>query len=353
MRVGLIGCGFIGLKHVEAIARMPDAQLVALSDTMPDRMRAAWQSFMANGEYKTLPAPGFYTSYEALLADREVELVAVTTPSGSHGEICRAALAAGRHVIVEKPMTLDLAEARTLVDIASRRHLKLAVCHQKRFMPHLRAARDMMQSGHLGRLVLGSVSLICNRSDEYYRSAAWRGTWKMDGGAVLNQGIHDVDLLCWLIGGVRSVTGQASRLLRPIEAEDTAVISMTMESGALCRVEVTTCSTPAFFSEELTLVGSEATLRLSGKNLENIEAWGVDPPAFGKVDTYQALYQDMRNAIVDDRDPLVNGRDALRTLETIFAFYTSVRTGQETWLPLSDFSTESMEGLFAPHGRTE
>lgn len=225
LRVAVIGCGDISALHLDAIARFDGAELVAVCDTDPGRLAEAMS---ATG------APG-YGTVEALLAEAGPDVVHVTTPHSTHSDIAVAALEANVHVLLEKPLAHDRAAASRLVAAATASQARIGVCFQNRYNATSQAARDVLESGELGEVRGASATVIWARTPEYYRDRPWRGTWAGGGGGLLmNQAIHTLDLLQWLVGDVVSVTGGAgTRLLGDvIEVEDTADLVLTHASGA-------------------------------------------------------------------------------------------------------------------------
>ncbi len=348
MNIGLIGCGFIGSKHAESLARSSDCRLVAVSDLDNERMEQLRKTYLASAGGRTDADIACYPSYRDLLADKRVDAVAVTTTSGLHAKLAREALESGKHVVVEKPMAMTIGEARTLIRLAETSGRKLAVCHQKRFFPHLQTIQRIVREGRLGRLILGGVSLCYNRDDSYYQAAKWRGTWEADGGVLLNQAIHDIDLLLWMAAEPRTAYGRIARLLRQTETEDTAIALLELADGALVRMEATVCAARASAHERISLIGSDGAIVLSGKFLGTVETWqveGVDPPPYAEVDPYRHLYDDLAMAVRDNRRPLIDGREGIRALEAILAVYRSVRDSAPVPLPLDEFSTVEMKHI--------
>lgn len=348
VKIGIVGCGFIGLKHVQSFTKVPGCQLQALSDIRPERMSTLLQEVAPQ-----LPAAGGtpidqHLSYRDLIQNPQVDVVVVTVISGLHAQIATEALQNGKHVIVEKPLALSAEEARTLLETANQSGKKVAVCHQKRFFPHLQQLRDLIQSGKIGQVVQGGVSLMYNRDERYYQEASWRGTWAQDGGVLLNQAIHDIDLLLWMIGKPIAIQGQLSRLLRPIEAEDAAVVSLRLPNGTLARIEATVCADRSSAFERIEVMGTKGSFTVRGKFLEQIETWNVEGeprPVFQNIDPYEALYQDFLAALHEDREPYINGAEGFLALETILAAYQSALTQQQVKLPLGNFSVHQMKNM--------
>lgn len=287
-----------------------------------------------------------YTSYLSLLQDPLVEVVVITVPSGIHGYIAKEALRHSKHVVVEKPLCLSITEAREISKLADELGLQITVCHQKRFHPHLRTVKRMIQDGGLGVLIYGGISLFYNRNDSYYGSASWRGTWQLDGGMLMNQAIHNIDLLLWMMGSPTCVDGKISRLLRQIETEDSAIASLKFENGALGSIAATVCAEPRSASEEIVLIGSQGKVKLAGKALEPVE-WvvsGWDLPIVQDTDAYRELYRDFHDSIRHRRSPFIHHGDCTIAMETILAIYQSSKSQSATDLPITNFGTADMLG---------
>ena len=236
IRFGILGCGTIAPTHARAIADGGAVLAGAVS-----RRYAQAQAFA--DEY----ACRAYETYEAMLSDDAVDAISVCTPTGDHFANARQALLAGKHVMVEKPMCLTLPEADELIALARERGLSLSVVSQSRFSDAAQAIRRMVDSGEAGEPVSAQLMMRFFRSQDYYDSAAWRGTFAGDGGGVImNQGIHGIDLLCYLMGKPVSVTGYATTRLRDIEVEDTVAAALAFENGAVAVIDATTCSVPSF-----------------------------------------------------------------------------------------------------------
>jgi len=338
MKVGLIGCGSIARKHVQSLLKEQDISLVAVADTVSANMQKIVQQCADANRVM----PNQFSDYHELLAQPDVDTVVVAVPSGLHAQIAGKALAHGKHVVIEKPMALSMKDARMMRDMANQTGRCLVVCHQKRFYPHLQHVHHALELGMLGKIVLAEASLIYNRNDEYYQAARWRGTWAMDGGILLNQGIHNIDLLVWLMGVPSQVSGYLSRQLRQIETEDTAAAIMRQPDGALMILSSTVCAHPQASCERIAIFGTRGHIELEGKRLEHILCWdveGIKPPVFEEIDPYGCLYRDLHHAITYGTRPLVDGAEGCKTLQTVLAIYESHSKG--TVVHLSDDSLSS------------
>jgi UDP-N-acetyl-2-amino-2-deoxyglucuronate dehydrogenase len=338
---GIVGCGVIAPTHVRAIAAQPNARLIGVTDIEKDKANA----FAAEHGVTA------YADLDALLADPAVDVVTVCVPSGLHAEIGVQAAAAGKHVVIEKPIDVTLAAADRLVEAVDRAGTKMTVISQHRFDPGHVHLREQIQSGALGRLVLGEAAVKWYRSQAYYDSGAWRGTWELDGGgAVMNQSVHYVDLIRWIMGPVESITALcATQAHEGIEVEDIALATVRFTSGAVGLIEASTITYPGF-TASLSVTGTGGTIIVEDGvvTTEELMAERGDVGAYGtgkanrpaKVDGaaaadpaaladagHIAQIGDLLSAIEGDRDPLVTGREGRATLALVRALYDSAAAG--------------------------
>ena len=239
LRYALIGCGRIAPNHIAAyMNNAEDLELCAVCDPVPERMEAVLRPLPEEERTRVRR----YTDHRELLAREAPQLCAVATESGLHAQVGLDVLRAGSNVIIEKPLALSLADARALIDEADARGLKLCACHQNRFNKSIQKIRTAVEEERFGRMLHGTVHVRWNRGEEYYRQAPWRGTWAMDGGALMNQCIHSIDLLRWMLGdGVTEVMAYTDNLNHPyIQAEDLGLALVRFDSGAYGVVEGTT-----------------------------------------------------------------------------------------------------------------
>ncbi len=355
---GIIGCGVIAPFHAEPMRQyVRGVRLLACCDEIPERAR----EFAAKYEI-----PKVYTNPEELLADPEIDSVSVCTPSGHHGDHVIAASNAGKHAITEKPMDIKLAKIDAMIGVTRSNGTRLAVIFQRRTSPLWQKVRETVQSGALGKLVLGDAYLKYYRSQEYYDSGAWRGTWALDGGGCLmNQGVHLVDILQWIMGPVDTLFSFADHLAREIEVEDTTVSALRFKNGALGTLEGATSTIGSAeweadaagkfqvtkrggLSHRLEFHGDQGTIMVEG---EKIARWAVpgvpqpdleaessggmasDPRAIG-MSGHIIQLQDFVDSIREGRDPMVTGEAGRAAVEIILAVYRSARTGQPVHFPL-------------------
>lgn len=357
--VGIIGCGRISHKHIDALlGNKSKTQLIAACDLIPERAREKKESYEKNALGASVRV---YTDYRKMLSDCSLDIAVIATESGIHPAIAVDCLNAGCHVICEKPMALSTGEADEMIETARRRGRRLAVCFQNRFNLPVQKARRAYENGRFGRMMHGMVQIRWSRDAAYYAEAPWRGRWDLDGGTLMNQCTHGIDLLQWMMGedAVR-VQGVTRRYLRPIEAEDFGAAIIEFRSGAVGIIEGTADVYPSNLDETLSLFGERGTVVIGGLAVNKIETWrfsdadsygdteervldphAPDPPSvygFG----HTALYADFLDAIEGDREPLVSGENGRRALEIILAVYKSMKEGKAVDLPI-EFSTREMK----------
>jgi predicted dehydrogenase len=338
---GIIGCGVIAPTHLKGIAACPEAELVACCDIDEEKGK----KFAAdNGDV------AFYTDYNKMVADPNVDVVCVCTPSGLHAECAIAAAKAGKNVFCEKPLDIDRAKMTAMIAACREANVKLGCVFQSRTYPDSIKIRQAIADGTLGKMTLGDAFLKDYRSRAYYKSAGWRGTWALDGGgALMNQGVHGIDLLLWLMNDeVESVFARADHKVRDIEVEDTCVACLKFKSGAFGTIIGTTSCNPGE-TRRIELHGDIGTIISTGNKItrwaiaeepdgraKNVEpaADGVEEGTTGdnKAVTSQGhefLIDDLVQAIKEDRDPYITGESARKAVDLILAIYESARTGKD------------------------
>lgn len=332
---GLAGCGVISETYATALAGVPGAQLVAVTDV--DGERAA--KFAADH------AVADAGSLEGLLARPDIDVVCVCVPSGQHAEVGSAVARAGRHVVVEKPIDITLPAARSLVETADAAGVSLNVISQQRYNPGVRRAKALIDGGRLGRLVEVSASVAWWRSQAYYDSAGWRGTWALDGGgAFMNQGVHYADLVCWLCGPPRVLSATCAAAAHQIEVEDIALALLRFDSGALGVLEVTTCAYPGYkcvlrisgtggtvVLEDGVLISAElqAGPEGSGNGAGQAGPMAGDVGRLGMGEGHRAQLTDIVSAISSGGAPPVSGEDGCRALGFVLDVYAAAGFGPE------------------------
>lgn len=336
IKFGLLGCGRISKRHSDLLGggHIAGAKLVAVCDEVRERADAVAARF---------GVPAFY-NIDEFLGHKDLDAVSVLTPSGLHPAHAIAAAKAGKHVIVEKPMALRLQDADTMIRACDAAGVKLFVVKQNRFNVPVVKAREALDAGRFGRLVLGTVRVRWCRDQAYYDQAKWRGTWAYDGGVLANQASHHVDMLEWFFGDVVSVHARAATALVKIEAEDTAVATLKFKNGALGIIEATTAIRPKDLEGSLSVLGEKGSVEIAGFAVNKIRHWqfaeelpsdadvmekfSVNPPnvyGFG----HQAYYEHVVKCLNDQSPALVDGLQGRKSLELISALYESIETGKE------------------------
>ena len=360
-RIAIIGCGRISYKHVEAISNNNNLLLVAVCDV---RKELAENKAIEYMNLTNKPKPVIYTDYIKLLNEVKPNIVTIATESGYHPQISIESMEHGCHVICEKPMALSTVDADLMIKKAISADKKLAVCFQNRFNPPIVKARNALESGRFGNMFHGMVQIRWNRNEEYYKQAPWRGSWKLDGGTLMNQCTHGIDLLQWMMNSsVKRVHGVTRRFQRQIEAEDFGSALIEFKNGSVGLIEGTANVYPKNLNETLSLFGEKGSVVIGGLAVNKIETWRFsdadergdpesfvldpeteDPPTvygFG----HTALFRDFVDAIEKNREPLINGIAGKKALEIILAIYKSMKDGKPVVFPF-DFSTVEMENFF-------
>ena len=353
----LIGCGRIAPNHIAAALNSRDGlTIAAVCDRQEDKAAALLHRFGLDD------VPRF-TDYRRMLDEVHPQLAAVATDSGSHAAVALDCLDAGCHVIVEKPIALSLADADRMIETAAECGRRLCVCHQNRFNKSVGMIRYALEAGRFGRLYHGAAHVRWNREADYYRQAPWRGKWASDGGALMNQCIHNIDLLRWMMGDrVDEVMAYTDRLAHPyIEAEDLGLAVVRFAGGSYGLIEGTTNVYPRNLEETLYLFGEKGTVKAGGQSVNIIEEWsfadGLDDPAdirrrFGENPPnvygfgHTPLYADMIAAVNGGRAPYVDGAAGRRALELVLAIYRSAAEGRPVRLPLTACACADFAGRF-------
>ena len=357
MKYALIGCGRIATNHIKA-ALNNQLEIAAVCDIQTEHMKKLLErhGLWADDSIK------HYTDYKAMIAEVQPELVSIATESGIHAEIAIFCIKHGVHVIIEKRMAMSMADANEIIRLSEERNVKVSACHQNRFNIAVQEMRQALEAGRFGKLSHGSIHVRWNRNQNYYTQAPWRGTWAQDGGALMNQCIHGIDLLRWTFGGeVEEVYGQTRQQFHDyLEAEDVGMAVVKFKNGAIATIEGTTNVYPKNLEETLYIFGEKGTVKIGGTSTNNIDVWdfadeteadmknkGLEEETnnvYGNGHT--SLFADMINSIQNGKKPYVDayaGRDAL---ELVLAIYKSQKEGIPVTLPLSEFSSLDMTGEF-------
>lgn len=358
MKYALIGCGRIAVNHVKAVTNN-SLEFAAMCDVDESKFEIMLEKAGCGDHAATKR----YTDYKRMLEENpDIDLVAIATESGKHARIALDCIDAGKNVIIEKPMAMSMADADEIVRRAEEKGVKVSACHQNRFNVAVQKAREALESGRFGKLSHGSIHVRWNRDRSYYDQAPWRGTWEQDGGCLMNQCIHGIDLLRWMMGEeVVEVYGATRQRFHDyLEAEDVGVAVVTFANGAIGTIEGTTNVYPRNLEETLYLFGSTGTVKIGGTSTNDIDVWDfadeteADRSNKGlKEQTsnvygngHTALYADVVDAIEADRAPYVDAVAGRNALEVILAIYESQKTGKPVKFPLGDFASVEMNGEF-------
>lgn len=356
MKYALIGCGRISPNHIMA-AKNNALNMVAICDVDTNCMEDKVRKFALPDTVKR------YTDYKAMLTAEKPELVAICTESGLHAAIAIDCIRAGCNVIIEKPIALSVADADAIIAAAKEEGVKVCVSHQNRFNKSIQKIHAARDAGRFGRLYHGTAHIRWARDWEYYSRAKWRGTWAQDGGCLMNQCIHNIDLLIWMMGGEPTeVMAYTDRLKHDyIEAEDLGLAVVKFANGSYGMIEGTTNVYPKNLEETLYIFGEKGTVKAGGASVNRIEEWEfsdlLDDPAEIKAEFaenppniygfgHTPLYADMIHAIEHDHHPLVTAEDGKKALAMVLAIYKSAAEGRPVKFPLENCSTLDFEGRF-------
>lgn len=344
---GLIGCGRIAERHVASVAKCEKARLTALCDVQEERMNYTEQKYREQTASEEKIAK--YRDVGALLRDDGIQAVIISTPSAFHAELAKQAIASGKHVILEKPMALSLYDAEEIVRMSEQHQVIVQVCHQLRYRPLMKRIKELIQTGAMGHVFLGVASMRLNRSKSYYEDAPWRGTWDLDGGMLLNQGIHLVDLLQWFMGDCGEVYASMLRGTLPKQTEDVAAGIVKFQNRSIGVIEANTLTYPSNFDNSITLFGEKGTVSIGGIGLNEIRKWSfADPSAMRPVpnddaDEHFEMYRQFIHAVEGiPGSSVISASEGKKALEIIFALYHSVKTQQAVKMPITGFSTSTM-----------
>jgi UDP-N-acetyl-2-amino-2-deoxyglucuronate dehydrogenase len=325
---GIVGAGVIAATHADAISAVGGARVIAVTDVAAGHAAAFARGHGCAAE----------PDLTSLLSREDIDVVCVCVPSGRHAEVGIAAAAAGKHLVVEKPIDVSLSAADSLIAAARAAGVQLTVISQHRFDPGPAELRRLLDDDALGRLVLGEAATKWHRTQEYYDTSVWRGTWALDGGSLLNQGIHYADLLRWCMGPVAEVTAKVATRAHSMEAEDVALAVLTFASGALGTIVTTTAAFPGS-AQRLEITGTGGTVviedgEITGRVLatdgpERDRPAATDPATTATgASAHAAQIADLLAAIDEGREPSVTGQDGREALALALAVYESARDGR-------------------------
>lgn len=327
LKFGIIGCGRISAKHVDAIINNKDeAELVAVYDIVKELAidrKNQYESKIKNSNVKV------YADYKEFLNDKNIDVVTIASISGYHANQAVDCLNNDKHVLIEKPMALSIEDADKIIKLGKEKNKKVCVSHQNRFIPAVQRLRRAVEEGRFGKIVHGSARTLWARDDDYYRQASWRGTKELDGGTLMNQCIHNIDLLQWMMGGeVERISSETDTFIRDIETEDFGAMLIRFKNKAIGVVEGSVCVYPKNLEETLSIFGEKGTVVIKNGH---IEIWNfADKKDYDSAELDEAnlghmpLYKDFIDAINNNKEPLVNGEEGKKAVEIILKAYERV-----------------------------
>lgn len=357
MKYALIGCGRIAVNHMKA-AINNELEIVAVCDVLEVKM----EELLAKYGLEKDESIKRYTDYKKMVEEMQPELASIATESGLHAEIALYCIEKGVNLIIEKPMAMSIEDANKIIDLAEEKNVKVSACHQNRFNVAIQKLRKAVESGRFGKLSHGSIHVRWNRNAGYYEQAPWRGTWEQDGGALMNQCIHGIDLLRWMMGDeIEEIYGATRQQFHDyLEAEDVGMAVIKFKNGAIGTIEGTTNVFPKNLEETLYIFGENGTVKIGGTSTNNIDVWdfaveteedqenkGLEEETsnvYGNGHT--SLFADVMDAIENDRKPYVDAVAGRNALEVVLSIYKSQKTAAPVKLPLTEFASTDMKGEF-------
>lgn len=357
MKFALIGCGRIATNHVKAVVNN-NLEFAAVCDVIPENM----ESLLAKHGLEKDTSIARYTDYQKMIEEVQPELVGIATESGIHAEIAFFCIDRGVNCIIEKPIAMSIEDADEIIRRADEKGVKVSACHQNRFNVAVQETRKALEAGRFGKLSHGSIHVRWNRNQNYYDQAPWRGKWESDGGALMNQCIHGIDLLRWMFGDeIEEVYGVTRQQFHHyLEAEDIGMAVVKFKNDAIATIEGTTNVYPQNLEETLYIFGENGTVKIGGKSTNNIDVWDfadeteqdnanknlqeATSNVYGNGHT--SLYADVMDAIKNDRKPYIDAVAGRNALELVLAIYKSQKEGVPVKFPLKNFKSTDMAGEF-------
>lgn len=354
LRYALIGCGRISPNHIAAAVNN-NVTIVALCDLIESKA----SNIKLNHNLED--SVNIYTDYKKMIENEEIDLIAIATESGSHAKIAKDCIKKGVHLIIEKPIALSLKDADEIVKLSNENNVVVSACHQNRFNKSIQKIREAIDENRFGKLFYGTAHIRWNRQENYYKQATWRGTWEDDGGALMNQCIHNIDLLRWIMGNeIEEVVGYTDNLNHDyIETEDFGVALVKFKNGSYGIIEGTTNVFPSNLEETLYVFGQKGTIKIGGRSVNVIEEWlfedqkdiaedikvkySENPPTiygFG----HSPLYKNVIYSIKNNVEPYVTAQDGRRAVELVLAIYKSAQEKKAIKLPLKSCETLDFKG---------
>lgn len=355
MKYALIGCGRISANHIKA-AVFNHFDIVAICDLIPDKMDALLEKYgLIDSNIKK------YTDYAKMLDDNsDLQLVSIATSSDCHASIALDVIRHDINVIIEKPMALSIQDADKIIEEEKKHGVIVSVCHQNRFNIAIQKTRKAFECGFFGKISHGSINVRWNRNKDYYDQAKWRGKWASDGGALMNQCIHGIDLLRWMLGNeINEVYGFTKRQFHPyLECEDVGVAVVKFKNGSIGTIEGTVNVYPKNLEETLLIFGEKGTVKVGGQSTNTIDFWNFkesDDQFEGFEEETQniygnghtSLFADVQRSVIKKEKPYITSSDGKAAVELVLAIYKSSFSGKPVKLPLTNCSTLDFVGSFS------
>ncbi len=333
LKIGIVGCGTIADIHAQAIRKSINAELHSLYSRTEKNVKKCGEKFSVK----------WFTDWDKFISDSDLDIVSICTPNGNHLEYGEKVAEAGKHVIVEKPIEVTLKRANILIEKCKKNNVRLAVIYQTRFVPEIIELKKQIEQNEIGNIFMGDAYIKWFRNQEYYDSGAWRGTFELDGGGVLiNQGIHTIDLLQWLMGDVETIYGKIGTFThKNLEGEDNAVAVIKYKSGAIGVIEGSTSVQPAQ-SRRIELHGKNGSVTIDNNDVKisigdkqqtedkNVKTTGASSPLDGfSIEPHKMQFEAIVNAINTNSAPPVSGEDSLKSLAIVLAIYESSKLNTE------------------------
>ena len=335
IKFAFIGCGAIANKHVTAIKKLNNAEVVGAFDVDVKSAKLFEEKYQVSA----------FTNVDEMIKKTNPDALNILTPSGLHGENILELIHFNRHFVVEKPLALRLDQIDRILEECDKRGLKIFVVKQNRFNPPIQKLKDALNKDRFGKLVLGAIRVRWSRDQAYYNQKLWRGTWAFDGGVLTNQASHHIDMLVWMMGDVESVMAKTATRLVKIEAEDTGIAVLKFRNGALGIIEATTATRPKDLEGSISILGEKGAVEIGGFFMNELKTWNFSEPdemdndiftKFGKVPDEPAwnhteFFKDVVSSLNSEKKGLIDGLEGRRSVELINAIYESAETGKEVF----------------------
>lgn len=332
----MVGCGAIANKHITAVSRVSDAEVVGVYD-LDQNVAGAF------GKKYSIPS---FAHVSKMIEETNPDVIDILTPSGLHADNIFDLARFGKHLVVEKPLALRLDHVDKILEICDQKGIKVFVVQQNRFNPPIRKLKEAIVRGRFGKLVLGTVRVRWCREQNYYDQRSWRGTWAYDGGVLTNQASHHIDMLLWMMGEVESVMAKTATRLVDIEAEDTGAAILRFKNGALGIVEATTGTRPKDIEGSISILGERGAVEVGGFFMNELKIWNFADADVGDNDVWKEFskvpseaawnhtefFKDVIDSLKNNRKGLVDGLEGRKYVELINAIYESAETGREVFL---------------------